>query len=472
MGYIYIKSVNLIRLHAQFIIIVFAVGMHDAYAQPIRLSPADSIARKRAADSIRSKTSEDYQDMLKQLGITELRPGANGNNAKDPHAANYDESKANPFPQLPDPLILTNGKKITTSKQWFTKRRPQIVEFFDREIYGRQPNDIPLVKWQVDEVIVDTIQGIPVTTSYITGKVEHPTNPNRKVQIKLSLTIPIGAVERIPVVMELSFPMPPGFKSPPPPPNVPRSPGWQEQVLSRGWAVAQLIPVSIQADNGAGLTEGIIGLLNDGNHRKPDDWGALRAWAWGTSRAVDFFESLPQLDAKKVAIEGHSRYGKAALVAMAYDARIAIAFVSSSGEGGAKLHRRNFGELVENLAASGEYHWMAGNFIKYAGPLQWSDLPVDSHELIALCAPRPVFISVGEKGDSWVDAKGNFLSAVYATPVYELLGKKGIPSAEFPKVETGFLEGELSFRQHAGGHTPLPNWPYFLQMANKYFSNK
>jgi hypothetical protein len=156
---------------------------------------------------------------------------------------------------------------------------------------------------------------------------------------------------------------------------------------------------------------------------------------------------------------------------MAYDLRFAIAFVSSSGEGGAKLHRRIFGELVENVAASGEYHWMAGNFMKYAGPLTANDLPVDSHELIALCAPRPVFISAGtvEKGDGWVDAKGSFLAAVGAGPVYTLLGKKDLGTSEFPPLQTPLIDGDIAFRQHAQGHTPMPNWPTFLMFADRYF---
>lgn len=246
-------------------------------------------------------------------------------------------------------------------------------------------------------------------------------------------------------------------------------PSWQQQVLERGWAWAVYQPYSVQPDNGAGLAAGIIGLVNRGGRRKPDDWGALRAWAWGASRALDYFETDPATDASRVGIEGHSRFGKAALLAMAYDARFAVVFVSSSGEGGAKLHRRNAGELVENVAAPGEYHWMAGNFIKYAGPLTPGDLPVDSHELIALCAPRPVFISSGDAGDAWVDARGMFMAAVHAGPVYKLLGKKGLPATEFPAVGAGLTEGEVSYRQHAGGHTPGPNWPFFLDFAARYF---
>jgi hypothetical protein len=247
------------------------------------------------------------------------------------------------------------------------------------------------------------------------------------------------------------------------------APGWQQQVLSKGWGYAVLIPTSIQADNGAGLTQGIIGLVNKGQPRKADDWGALRAWAWGASRALDYFETDKSVNAKQVGLEGHSRYGKAAVVAMAYDPRFAIGFISSSGAGGVKLHRRNWGELVENVAGPSEYHWMAGNYLKYAGPLNWNDLPVDSHELVALCAPRPIFISAGAtNGDGWVDAKGMFLAGVGAGPVYKLLGKQDLGTTEFPPIETYLIDGDIAFRQHSGGHTPGPNWLTFLTFASRY----
>jgi hypothetical protein len=346
------------------------------------------------------------------------------------------------------------------------ERRPEIVEDFDREIYGRMPSHTPQVKWEVIGAYDNLVGDIPAITKRLSGHVDNSSFPSVNVDIQLTLTTPAFATGPVPVMMEFSFVFPPGFR--PQGAAAPTGPSWQQQVLSKGWGYAILIPTSIQADNGAGLTQGIIGLMNKGQRRKPENWGALRAWAWGASRALDYFETDPAVDAKQVGIEGHSRYGKATAVAMAYDPRFAIAFISSSGEGGVKLHRRNAGEIVENVASSGEYHWMAGNFIKYAGPLTWNDLPVDAHELVALCAPRPVFISSGDKGDGWVDAKGMFLAGVAATPVYELLGKKGISTSSFPKVETSLLDGDIAFRQHSGGHTPLPNWPFFLQFADRY----
>jgi hypothetical protein len=300
------------------------------------------------------------------------------------------------------------------------------------------------------------------------GHVDNSAFPAIPVDIKLSLSTPVDAKGPVPVIMEFGFMFPPGFRVPAAP-NKSNEPSWQEQLVAKGWGYAIISPASIQADNGAGLTQGIIGLMNKGQSRKPDDWGSLRAWAWGASRALDYFETDKAVDAKKVGIEGHSRYGKATLVTMAYDSRFAVAFVSSSGEGGAKIHRRNAGELVENVASSGEYHWMAGNFIKYAGPLTPNDLPVDSHELIALCAPRLVFISCGDKGDAWVDVRGMFLAAVGAGPVYRLLGKKDLGTEVLPPVETPLMDGDLTFRQHSAGHTPGPNWPFFIKFASRYF---
>jgi len=403
---------------------------------------------------------------MELLHITSLRSGVDGRNKDAVNAANYDESKANPDPNLPDPLRLKNGRKVTTPEQWWKQRRPEIVEDFDREIYGRLPKNIPPVKWAIRSTIEETKYDVPVVTKMLLGHVDNSSDPHITVDIQMVLTIPAKATAPVPVIMELGFTgMPPGARLPPPPPGKP----WQQQVLERGWGYAILSPNSIQPDNGQGLTSGIIGLVNKGQPRSVDDWGALRAWAWGASRALDYFETDKAVDAKRVGIEGHSRYGKAAAVAMAYDQRFAIAFISSSGEGGLKLYRRNFGEPVENVAATNEYHWMAGNFLKYAGPLHASDMPVDSHELIALCAPRPVFISAGATdGDGWADAKGMFLAAVAAGPVYKLLGKKDLGTAGFPPIETALVEGDIAFRQHSGGHTPAPNWPTFLTFADRY----
>jgi hypothetical protein len=254
------------------------------------------------------------------------------------------------------------------------------------------------------------------------------------------------------------------------------------QLIAAGWGFALFDPASVQADDGAGITRGIIGLVNKGQPRKPEDWGALRAWAWGAGRGLDYLETDPAVDAKHVGIEGVSRYGKAALVTMAFDQRFAMVLVGSSGKGGATLLRRNFGEAVESLTG-GEYYWMAGNFMKYGaseatfGSMTPGDIPVDSNELIALCAPRLTFISYGipEKGDAhWLDHQGSFMATIDAGRVFKLLGAKGLDiegdyhTAKMPPVNEGHIDGQLAWRQHDGGHTDAPNMKYFIQWADKF----
>jgi hypothetical protein len=418
---------------------------------------------------------QDHQRTMDLLGIKELRPGRSGTPGQ-PNSANYDEANANPYPSLPDPLVLNDGKRVTSAKMWWKVRRPQIVAMFDEEIYGRVPGHTPAVRWEVTATKRGEDAGVATITKTLVGHVDNSAYPLIDVNIQMELTTPADATGPVPVILEFGFigpfhfpPPRPGEPPRPTPPPPPPGPTWQQQLLAKGWGYAVLVPNTVQADNGAGLTEGIIGLCNHGQPRKLDDWGALRAWAWGASRALDYFETDRSVDAKQVGITGHSRYGKAAIVTMAYDQRFAIGYISSSGEGGAKLSRRNWGETVENVAGTNEYHWMAGNFLKYAGPKQWSDLPVDAHELIALAAPRPVFISGGAThGDGWVDAHGMFMAAVAASPVYRLLGAKGLESTTFPPVLTPDIGGDLAFRQHDQGHTPAPNWPTFIEFASRY----
>ena len=359
---------------------------------------------------------------MELLRITSLRQGANGNDKNAPNYANYDESKANPYPHLPDPLVFKKREKSKNVKDWWKRRRPEIGEDFDREVYGRVPKVTPNVRWEVTGTAREMRGNVPVVTKQLIGHVDNSSYPQIAVNIQASLTTPEEAIKPVPVVLEFGFigPFPgAGRGGPARGPAAPVS-DWRDLVLAKGWGYAIIVPNSVQADNGAGLTQGFIGLVNKGQPRKLDDWGALRAWAWGASRLLDYLATDRTVDSREVAVEGMSRYGKATIVAMAYDHRFAIAFVGSSGAGGVKLHRRNWGELVENVAAASEYHWMAGNYLKYAGPLTWNDLPVDSHELVALCAPRPVFVSAGstEGGDGWVDARGMFLAEVGAGPVY------------------------------------------------------
>ncbi|HEY1804105.1 MAG TPA: acetylxylan esterase [Terracidiphilus sp.] len=439
-----------------------AAGSQAAPAR--RIAPADQQA-------IQAASLKDRQRMMDLLGIKELRPGFSGS-PNGPNPANYDESKADLYPKLPDALVLNNGKRVTSARMWWRDRRPQIVELFDEDIYGRVPVQLPKVNWEVVSTTQEKNGDIPIITKKLVGHVDNSTDPSITVNIDLTLSTPANAKGPLPVIMafglskeflEMMAKRFPQFAA-----GAGSGPTWQQQVLARGWGYAEYIPTSVQPDSGAGLMEGIIGLANKGEPRSPDAWGVLRAWAWGASRALDYFETDQAVDAKQVGIEGHSRYGKAALVAMAYDPRFAIGYISSSGEAGAKLYRHVFGEGEGNIATD-EYYWMAGNFMKYDGPLTVADLPVDAHELIALCAPRPVFISGGAtNGDGWVDAKGMFMAAAAAGPVYRLLGKKDLGTTEFPPIETALISGDIAFRQHSSGHTPGPNWPYFIEFASRY----
>jgi hypothetical protein len=431
------------------------------YAQP-----ASELHLAPVQPPVQLTAEQDHQRLMDALHIKSLRPGVDGWNPKASNAVNYDEAKAGPFGALPDPLAYKRGGRVMSASGWDERRR-EILEDFDREVYGRTPANLPAVRWEV--ISTQTITGdTPTVTKELVGHVDNSADPAIHVDIGLKVVLPTNAKGPVPVIMEFGFQLPPGLKLPPPPPG----PAWQEQVLALGWGYAILQTTSVQADNGDGLTSGIIGLVNRGQPRKVDDWGALKAWAWGASRALDYLGTEPAVDAKHVAIEGLSRFGKAALITMAYDQRFAIGFIGSSGEGGAKLSRRNYGELVENVASSGEYHWMAGNFLKYAGPLAAKDLPVDAHELIALCAPRPVLIGAGtrEEGDGWVDPKGMFLAAVAAGPVYKLLGKKDLGTSAMPPPGTPLVAGDLAFSQHTDGHSNVPNWPVFLKFAQREFS--
>jgi hypothetical protein len=467
---------------------------------------------------------QDHAHMMQQLGIKSLRPGPSGNE-NAPNSANYDETVANPCPLLPDVLTLNNGKKVTTPEIWWKQRRPELIKDFEREVYGRLPENIPAVTWTVKVTDREFVGRIPVIAKQLVGHVDNTEYPLIQVDIQMMLVVPANVKGPVPVLVMFgrpSFPAPaqpspddlekiniafkemmikshpdmqgvfdkypaympitrlPGgnFFAPAPDGNSPPT----EQLLAAGWGYATLDPGSIQADNGAGLTRGIIGLVNKGQPRKPDDWGALRAWAWGAARALDYLETEPLVDAKKTGIEGVSRYGKAALMTLAFEPRFATGLIGSSGKGGTTLHRRVFGEAVESLTSSGEYHWMAGNYMKYGaseasfGSRTGCDLPVDSHELIALCAPRLTFVSYGipEKGDAkWLDQQGSYRAVVAAGAVFKLLGVRDIGvsndylTEKMPPVLTGLLEGELAWRQHDGGHTDAPNFQFFIPWASK-----
>jgi hypothetical protein len=287
-------------------------------------------------------TAEDHLDMQRQLGITALRPGPSGRE-NAPNPANYDESVANRFPDWPDLLTLEDGTSVTTADSWWNRRRPEIVEAFEREVVGRIPADVPAVEWSIEETAGGTLAGRPVVGRQLTGHVDNSSYPSIDVNIDFTLVLPEGTAGPVPVmIMFRGGSLEQAVGNAPPRRGGDAQggdPPATEQLIAAGWGFAFLNPSSVQADNGEGLTRGIIGLVNQGQARRPDDWGSLRAWSWGAARALDYLETDPGVDAERVGIEGVSRYGKAALVTMAFEPRFAVVLVGSSGEGGVSPYR-------------------------------------------------------------------------------------------------------------------------------------
>ncbi|WP_445192208.1 glucuronyl esterase domain-containing protein [Sphingomonas sp. Tas61C01] len=459
--------------------------------------------------------------MMRQLGIVQLHPGASGDpSAPDP--ANYDPAKADPYPVWPDLLKMANGRPVTNAAMWKQQRRPELIGLFEREVYGRIPAGVPRVTWRIVSADHEFFAGKPVVAQQLVGHVDNRAAPLIAVDIRATLVLPAKANGQVPLLVMFAparypspsqpkaieaarldaalkavlitrdpsfasvfaahpgfeFVKPGGFVTPPP------DDSRVTDLIAAGWGVALLDTASIQPDDGAGLRAGIIGLANKGAPRTPEQWGALRAWGWGASRLLDYLETRSEVDAFHVGIEGVSRWGKAALVTAAFDERFAMVLIGSSGEGGVKPHRRNFGEQVENLTGTGGYHWMAGNFLKYGteqgrfGRKTAGDLPVDSHELLALVAPRLAFVSYGvpEQGNAnWLDQQGSYMATIAAGPAWTLLGKHDLGrgdnfrEATMPRQGTDLLDGELAWRQHGGGHTDAPNMTHFIAWANRKF---
>jgi len=435
----------------------------------------EQAARDRAITD--SLTKANYQQTLKIVGVQlpvlppqaddptrpqGAVPRSNGNGYTDakgmsltrsPWGAwvNYSEDKANDY-TLPDPLVLKNGKPVTNAKIWWQQRRPEIVNDYETYVYGHVPKNTPKVTFEVTDIDKKALDGSAIKKTII-GHIDNTTYPAAQPVIKMTLFLPANAKGPVPLMVIASS----------------NSNGNMQTIKlfnSTGWAIAYFDTNALQADNGAGLSTGIIGLVNKGKLRGPEDWGVLRAWAWGLSRALDYFETDKTINPKQIGIEGHSRWGKTALLAGAMDQRWAIVFASCSGSGGASLEKRNFGENLDLIAAENEYHWMAPNFIKYGG--NWKAFPVDAHEMMALVAPRPLFITGGTQ-DIWADPVGEFKACVAAPPVYKLLGKTGISTSQMPAPDVSLIDSDLAFRFHEGGHTDSLDWPTFIEFAKKYF---
>ncbi len=444
-----------------------------ALSQQGAAPPAAQPAAQTSQQQIAQASAAMHQKELELAGVTKTVTPRAGRDRNDPNFANFDEAKADTGAPLPPVLTAQDGKAITTAAQWWHVRRPQILAAFESEVYGRVPANAPRIAWRVTETLNETVGGHAMITRKLVGHAQDASNPGLAVDILMNVSTPAEAKGRVPVMLMIGslrpFRFPPGFKL-----AQPDVPSAEAQMAAAGWGYATIDTASIQADNSAGLTAGVIGLANHGQMRKLHDWGVLRAWAWGCSRALDWMQTDSRIDAKRVGIFGHSRNGKAALVALAFDQRFAAGYISSSGAGGAALYRRNYGEGIGNLT-SDEAHWFTPAFLKYGAVGHTpAELPVDAHELIALAAPRLVFIGGGMlmldppdlvPGDAWVDPKGMFMAASAASPVWTLLGSKGLETDQFPQLGTALLQGHIGFRQHEYGHTPLPNWSSFIDFA-------
>jgi hypothetical protein len=388
---------------------------------------------------------------------------------KTGHVSNYDEAKVRSY-TLPDPLVLAGGKAVRNARTWQNERRPEILRLYETEIYGRIPANAPTVKWEVTETDPQARGGRAVMKRIVGALAQTAAAP----QIKVTLYTPVSATRPVPIILLVNFG---GGPAPPPQSTasagaparpIPPDPAVAAAIIDRGWGYATVGYQDIQPDRKDAWTGGVIGLtLTPGQTQPaPDEWGTIGAWAWGISRIIDYLETDRSVDAKRIAIHGHSRLGKTVLWASARDERIAAVFSSCAGEMGSALARRDWGETVDDMAQN--FPWQfAGNFQKWPG--RWNDMPVDAHMLIALSAPRPVFVT-GGTADQWADPVGEFLATVAAGPVYRLLGKKDLGVAQLPPLDTPLTDGDLGWHYHTGGHTATPaDWNAFLVFLDKYF---
>ena len=400
------------------------------------------------------------------------------------HVSNYSEDKVRPY-TLPDPLVMASGERVTSAEQWFKARRPEILKFYRDEIYGRVPANAPKVTWEVSR-------------DRRRGPRRHGDHEARGRPDGRQAGWPADEPDRLPPgqgeragagAPEHHLRLRPGARGQAAgkdrtatgrragegrgretAPRRARPGGFDPvgEVLGRGWGYASLTYGEIQPDRADRWTEGVIGLtLKEGQTRPaPDEWGTISAWAWGISRAIDYLETDPAVDARRIAITGASRLGKTVLWAGAQDERVAAVFSVVSGEMGAALIRRDWGETLDDMAQN--FPWQfAGNLQKWAG--RWDELPVDQHMLIALCAPRPVYVN-GGLTDQWSDPKGEFLAMVAAGPVYRLLGGKDLGVTELPPLDAPVTGGDLAFHYHSGGHMAVPaDWKAFLDFAERHF---
>jgi hypothetical protein len=399
--------------------------------------------------------------------------------AAQPKNANYDESKVGSY-TLPDPLVLSNGEHVRDAATWYKIRRPEILRLFETNVYGRTPSKRLHTTFELTSTDKTALGGKAIRKQvavYFTGTKRGP-------KMDLLLYVPAEAPKPVPVFVGLNFggnqtvDADPGIRlgqiwvheGLQPAPESSRgatASEWQlEKILAKGYALATAYYGDIEPDFAGGMQYGVRPLLFRPGQTAPDrdEWGAIGAWAWGLSRTVDYLQTDRDIDAKRIALIGHSRLGKTALWAGAQDTRFALVISNDSGEGGAALSRRNFGETIMNLNTAFP-HWFCANYRKYNNHAD--QMPVDQHELLALIAPRPLYVASAEE-DLWADPRGEFLSAVAAGPVYELLGKQGLGTDQMPAVSHPIMHA-IAYHIRPGKHDVTEyDWEQYLAFADMH----